>query len=205
MKIRTWYLALPTLMLFAAFATWAGTINLQWDAVSPQPAKYAVYSGPSSGQYDTRKEVPGSVVQTEVPVLDCMTGYAAVKAVSVEGEESAEFSNEVSGWGRPIVVSANPQAYKIPQGNQTIDYTIAIEGVNFQPGATVNVSGNAQVLNVTVVSCRRLTGTLRVDNTVALGQVDVEVENPDQVFGTGVSLLTFYHGPPPVGGLTVAP
>ena len=186
-------------------ALWAGTINLQWDAVDPPPAKYRVYSGPSSGQYDTQKDVPGSVVATTVPVLDCSVAYAVVKAVNTQGEESAEFSNEVYGWGRPIVVSGHPQAVKVPQGNQTVDYPIVIEGVNFQAGATVNISdASAQVVSVAVTSCRKITAVLRVDNTVALGQADVEVINPDQVYGTGSSLVTFYHGPAPVGGLRKA-
>lgn len=207
MKIKTWPIALACFLVPVLSAgVFAATMSLQWDAVDPQPAKYRIYSGPSSGQYDTTKSVPGSVLATTVPVLDCMGAFAAVKAVNLQGEESAEFSNEVNGWGRPIVVSANPQAYKVPQGNQTIDYPIVIEGVNFQPGATVNVSdASAQVLSPVVTSCRKITAILRVDNTVALGQADIEVENPDQVFGTGSSLITFYHGPAPVGGLRKAP
>jgi hypothetical protein len=207
MKVPTWYLILPTLFIVVGFlAVQAGTMSLEWGPVSPQPAKYAIYSGPSSGQYDSRKEVDGTVTATVIPVLDCANTAAAVKAVNSEGEESLEFSNEVQGWGRPIVVSAAPQAFKIPQGNQTYDYPVTIEGVNFQPGATVEVPGSsAQIVNPVTVSCRKITATLRVDNTVALGIVDVEVVNPDSVFGTGSSLLTFFHGPPPVGGLSIVP
>lgn len=206
MKIRTWPIALACFLVpLTCAVVYAGTISLNWEPVSPAPAKYKVYLGPSTGQYDTTKEVPGSVTATTMPTLDCSAAYVAIKAVNAQGDESAEFSNEVSGWGRPIVVSANPQAFKVPQGNQTLDYPITIEGVNFQPGSNVNVIGNAEVVSVAVASCRKITAILRVDNTVALGQTDIEVVGPDSVYGTGQGLLTFYHGPAPVGGLSIAP
>lgn len=179
----------------------AGTISLAWDPVS-NAGGYRVYYGTSSGQYTSVYDA-GNSTQVDLTVSgDCLTYYTAVKAYNAQGE-SAEYSNEVSGWPRPQIAGLQPAAAF--QGSQI---TLNINGANFQSGADLvvdtsslptDVAGDPLVRleNVVVVSCDRIQAMLTVEPTVRgvramqVGEfpVGLEVRNPDSVFGSRISDL----------------
>src|SRR5262245_52398112 len=171
----------------AAFAARvsAGEINVAWDATSGATG-YKVYFGTASGSYTS----PGSPVtvsgtSTRITGLqDCRTYYVAVKAFNAAGE-SANYSNELSGWSRPSVVSATPST--AVQGDQVV---MDVQGTNFQSGATVEMNNpQITVTSVAVLSCNQIQLLATIEPTAAnirpaqVGSVDLTVENPDSVFG----------------------
>jgi len=165
----------------------AGTISIAWDPVEDTDlAGYRVYYGMASGSYSQSVDV-GNVLETTLTGLsDCTTWYVAVKAYDTAGNLSEGYSNEVSGWPRPIVRAASPASAE--QG-RTLD--VVLDGSNFQPGATVRFLAAGIVVNsVTVESCSRIRANVTVGGSAAVGASDVEVTNPDQVFGTGAGIFT---------------
>lgn len=179
----------------------AGTISLAWDPVQ-EASGYRVYYGLSSGQYTGVHDV-GNNTHADLNVSgDCRTYYVAVKAYN-SGGESAAYSNEISGWPRPQINGFQPAA--VAQGAQL---TLDIIGSNFQSGADVvvdteglptDIEGNPLVRleNLTVLACDRIQALLTVEPTVRgvramqVGEfpVDLEVRNPDNVFGSRLSEL----------------
>ena len=179
-------LAILFIGLFAASPTDAGTIALAWDPVSdPDLSGYRVYYGDTSGNLGNQLDI-GTVTQhTLTGLADCATWYAAVKAVNDTGQESDLFSNEISGWARPTIVSAVPGS--VEQGTQV---AITLTGANFQAGATVApLHPDVQVDAVVLNSCNELVVTLTIGSSAALGAFDLDVINPDDVFGTAIGLL----------------
>jgi hypothetical protein len=165
----------------------AGTIGLAWDPVSdPDLAGYRVYYGAAPGNYTQQIDLGAVTGHTLGGVSDCTTWYVAVKAVDAAGQESNLFSNEISGWARPTVLGANPSS---AQQGQRLDITIT--GTNFQPGASVAMSSpDLLVHSVTVTSCSELVADVTVGGGAPIGTIDVDVVNPDQVFGTGTGVFS---------------
>jgi hypothetical protein len=171
-----------TLGLLLARPARAGEINVAWDPV-PGASSYHVYYGLSSGNYGA--PITSTTNSATITSLqDCRTYFVAVKAFNGAGE-SPDFSNEISGWSRPVVSTTTPATAM--QGDQVV---VDIIGANFQGGATVDL-GNPHVIltGVTVVSCNHLQLIATVEPTgpsvrpAQIGRLDVSVENPDTVFG----------------------
>lgn len=189
----TKYWALLVGIFLSSVVATAGTIGIAWDPVAGA-VKYRVSYGNTTGVYPTiRDSIPNS---TALDVLDCGAYFVAVKAVDVNGEESATYSNEISGWARPLIMSASPALLKI---NRT--YTIRVYGLNFMTGAMAQVPGATAVVT-TRESCTSLLVSFAVPSSAPAGPVMVRVTNPDQVFGEA-AVVTFYQGPAPVTGVRI--
>lgn len=164
----------------------AGVINLTWDPVS-NATGYRVYYGSASGQYSRTFDAGNSTQAILTGLDDCSTWYVAVKAYNPAGE-SAQYSNEVTGWPRPELGAGAPTA-----AMQGESFTMSIPGANFQDGARIDVtSNNPRVLFQTerVISCRQIEVSVSVDpagpglRPAAVGtfDLDIVVTNPDQVY-----------------------
>lgn len=167
----------------------AGSIALQWDPVRGAKG-YRVHYGAESGRYDHVLDVGASESATITNLTECTTWYLAVKAYNGAGE-SPDFSNEVSGWPRPEVISVSPPA-RI-QGSQ---FTLAVEGANFQPGATLEIDNPYVFLDSsTTVSCKRIEVAATIEPTARgvrpaeIGRYSLTVVNPDEVFGVSRPLF----------------
>jgi hypothetical protein len=173
--------------LLAALPAAAGTISLSWNPVTHDDlAGYRLYYGTSPGNYTQTMDV-GLVTQATISGLDdCTTYYIATKAVTGDGTESEDYSNVVSGWARPELLSATPTA--LEQGSQG---QLVVDGHNFQAGAAIILSNaDVTVTGLTLNSCHQLVADVTVAGSAALGAVDVTVVNPDQVFGAAAGLFT---------------
>lgn len=186
-------LVFPILALFALFAApaLAGSIELQWDPVTdPDLEGYRVYYGTSPGSYDQNIEV-GNVTSYNLQGLaDCTTWYVAVKAYDTGGLESELYSNEVEGWPRPVVSSAVPA-----QGETGGQVSVTITGTNFMDGAIVDFLDAGIIVDaVTWNSCTEVVADITIASDAALGAKNIDVVNPDDVYGTGVALFTVVSG-----------
>jgi len=179
----------------------AGSISLRWDPV-PDARGYRIHYGTGAGQYSETVEV-GNITQATLHGLtDCTRYFVAVKAYNWAGE-SAEFSNEVSGWPRPRIDSYTP-TFAV-QGAQ---YTLDIRGVNFQTGAQLtwdesaiptDLAGNplVRIESVRSISCKRMQALVTVEapqrgfRPMEIGNLvlPVEVINPDSVFGGATAVI----------------
>ncbi len=191
------------LFLFAGVAAHAGTMGLRWDPVTaPDLAGYRVFYGTAPGVYGQSVDV-GQVTQTTLTGLDsCTVWYTAVKARTTAGLLSQSFSNQVSGWPRPELASADPA--DLPRGSRT---TFALNGDNFRPGSTVSFSGSGLTLvSAGVDSCNRMTVTVDVAANAPLGAVAVRVVHPDNVFGEapGVLQVVSDSSGPAISGFAVS-
>ena len=182
-KIRPGFLVPLIAAVSAATApATAGSIALSWDGTQGATG-YHVYSGTQSGVYTGFITTP-STTATITGLQDCAVYFVAVKAFNAVGE-SPNFSNELSGWSRPVVTSATPVTAM--QGDQIV---MDIVGTNFQSGAVVDL-GNPHVIltSVSVLSCTRIQLLATVEPTAQnvrpaqIGRLDLTVANPDSVFG----------------------
>ncbi len=162
----------------------AGTISIAWDAV-PGVKGYRVHYGRESGQYTKVLKVGDNTSATIKGLADCTTWYLAVQAYTRKARSA--FSNEVSGWPRPEVSSAEPKASM--QGSRL---TLEVVGRNFQPGATVAIDNPHVFLDSAVaLSCARIQVSAAIEPTVQgaraaeIGRFALTVSNPDDVFGVG--------------------
>ncbi|HEX6852795.1 MAG TPA: Ig-like domain-containing protein [Candidatus Polarisedimenticolaceae bacterium] len=175
------------LFLAAALASpaVAGTYSVAWDPVSDSDlAGYRVYYGASAGSYTQSVDV-GNVTQTTLNIADCQMWYVAVKAYDTAGNESASYSNEVSGWARPTVTGISPNA-----AEQGRTLSVTLTGTNFRAGSTVVFANAGVVVNsVQVNSCSQIVANVTVQPTAAVGTTNVDVEHADGVYGTGVGLF----------------
>ena len=80
----------------------AGTMSVAWDSV-PGASGYKLYYGTSSSNYTNVVDI-GNTTQATLTINDCVDYYVAAKAYNSAGE-SALFSNEVSGWAKPVLNS----------------------------------------------------------------------------------------------------
>lgn len=183
-----------TFLLGATTAATAGTVSIAWDPNSePDLAGYRVYWGQSPGAYTQSVDVGLVTQHTVTGLADCQTWYVAVKAVDDAGQESVAYSNEVSGWPRPTVVSALPAS-----GEQGARMDVVIGGTNFMDGAVASF-GNAgiTVLGVTRNACGELVADVQIAADAATGTTNVDVDNPDGVFGSGLGLFTVVEATEP--------
>jgi hypothetical protein len=179
----------------------AGTIDLRWDAV-PNASGYRIYygteSGTVSGIYPESIAVGNRTEATLNVPTDCTTWYIAVKAYNHAGDESVEFSNEISGWPRPMVRQI---ASAVEQCAQSTPVTII--GTNFRPGAQLLLDvggvltdfyGNSliRVDSADVISCNEIEALISVEPAargsraaeVGSNPLAVEILNTDSVWGS---------------------
>jgi hypothetical protein len=172
----------------------AGTASLAWDPVSDSDlAGYRVYYGTSPGSYTQSVDV-GNVTQATITGLtDCTNYYFGVKAYDTAANESTSYSNQVSGWSRPIVTSSTPSS---AEAGRTLNLTIA--GSNFPSGATAQFSNAGITVNSTTVNaCGQLTLNVTIASGATPGASNLDVTDPDGVFGTGTSIFTVVAGAAP--------
>jgi hypothetical protein len=175
------------LVAMAGLPAMAGTASLAWDPVSDTDlAGYRVYYGTSPGSYTQSVDV-GNVTQATITGLtDCTNYYFGVKAYDTAANESTSYSNQVQGWSRPIVTSSTPGSAE--QG-RTLNLTIA--GTNFASGATALFSNAGITVNSTTVNaCGQLTLNVTVASGATPGASNLDVTDPDGVFGTGTAIFT---------------
>ena len=204
-RTRIWVLAVCLALLAGPVA--AGTISLQWDPVLGATG-YRVYYGTSSGQYGNFMTVGNVNVATVTGLADCAEYFLAIKAFNFGGE-SAEFSEEISGWARPQVDAYGPAI--ATQGSQ---FTLDLSGANFDVGATlaldvtpypVDVAGNPLIRleSVNVLSCNQIQALVTVEplargfRAMEVGDLSLnfEIVNPDSVFGLGAAVLEILFNP----------
>jgi hypothetical protein len=148
----------------------AGSIRLEWDRV-PGATGYRVYYGITSGEYTDSVDVGLRTRATLQGLSNCRTWYVALKPYNSVGE-SAEYSNEVSGWPSPEVHYLSPSASE--QGSQI---AVEVVGANFQGGASASVSDYSAPADINgiplirlesaeVLSCTRMQAFLTVEPTV---------------------------------------
>ena len=200
-------LVLGLLVLVLPGVAAAGSISLAWDPVSGATG-YRAYYGTSAGQYTGVQDMGNATVGTLSVPGNCTSYFVALKAYDNQGALSAGYSNEVTGWARPAVTTISPAT--LVQGEQR---TLNIDGANFAGGADVdftiaNLPQNIQnedllrLENVQVISCTRIQALVTVEprskgrRAMKLGTyaVDVDVVNPDLVFGNGTKNLEVRFG-----------
>jgi len=182
MKIAPFMFAAMLTSASLTMTAHAGEINVAWDP-TPGATAYRVYFGTTPGVYSA-SITTSSASATISGLQDCTPHYVAVKALNGAGE-SAQYSNEVTGWPRPLITSATPVSAM--QGRQAV---LDLVGSNFQPGATIDV-GDENILlgSVSVLSCTHIQVLTTVEPTAAnvrpaqIGRRDVTVTNPDDVYG----------------------
>lgn len=166
--------------------THAGDIPIQWDPVeSANTAGYRIYVGQSSGAYgNTPINVPASSTNFVVTGLaDCTDHFIAVKAVDTSGNQSAQFSNEVSGY--PSIqmnrVLWNAVEQDVVAGTT---YTAKIEGANFQGPLTITLDAPGAVVSNTVfASCNVATFDVQLPTTTPGGTYTLTMRRPDSAVG----------------------
>jgi hypothetical protein len=174
----------------------AGTISVAWDGVSGATG-YRLYYGASSGQYTSSLDLGSRTEATLDGVADCTTWYVAVKAYNPNGE-SPQFSNEVSGWPRPVVETISPSS-----GMQGSQFTLDIRGANLRPGATVEVEDNPGVVLAApaVLGCDHVQVLTTVEPMAEevppakVGSFTVSVTNPDRAYGSSPGALEILINP----------
>ena len=190
------------LLSIASAGAFAGQVEIAWDSVSGATG-YRAYYGTTSGQYTGSQNMGNATSGNLTGLNDCTTYYIAIKAYNNAGGISADFSNQVTGWARPELDSVGPAL--IEQGDQV---TLNIDGANFAAGADINLvvenvpqsqSGEdlLRLNNISVISCNRIQALVTVEPTsrglraMEMGNytMNLDVVNPDQVFGAGTETL----------------
>ncbi len=181
MSIRCF--AVAAAIAVASLPAHAGAIHVQWDSVTGATG-YRVHYGSQSGQYNQSRDVGNTTSAVIDNLADCSAWYLAVKAYNSAGE-SPTFSNEISGWPRPVVGASSPSAEI--QGAQ---FTLNLSGSNFQPGATLEIDNpNVFLDSAAVVSCNQIQVAATVEPTsegvrpAEVGRFTLTVTNPDDVYG----------------------
>lgn len=184
----------------------AGTMSVAWDPV-PGASGYNLYYGTSSSNYTDVVDV-GNTTQTTLTINDCVDYYVSAKAYNAAGE-SAQFSNEVSGWARPVVTAG--ATLNATQGDQ---FTYTVSGSNFQPGAQFlidtasiptdqNGTPLVRVENPAILGCNQAQALITVDplgpgaRAMEVGSFNfaVQIVNPDGIFGTQNTSLVVGFNP----------
>jgi hypothetical protein len=187
--LRTFFLSVLILPLTSSLLL-GGEVQLAWDP-SETATGYTVYRGTDAGSLGDPLAV-GNQTQVGVDDLaDCTLWHFAVTASNVTGE--SEYSTQVSTWPRAVLQSALPAV--VEQGQQV---ALVVDGVNFRDGDVVTVSNPGITLEgVTLNSCQQLVLTLSVAAAAATGPVNVTVEHPSGVAGSGNALFTVSPPAPP--------
>lgn len=177
----------------AAFNLNAGTIEIEWDPpLTGETSGYKVYYGPSSGDYQWTKDAGAATSTILTDLDDCTTYFWAIKAYNSEGEESEQFSNELSGWPRPSIEIIDPDS-----GEQGGYLNIVIKGANYSEAPLIEIDNpGIKVLSTSQLGCNEIAVTIQIDpesegmNAAAIGTFDLTVINQDMVYGTMVSAFT---------------
>jgi len=188
-------LLLALAQLAFALPARSGTISLAWDpSSSTNLAGYRVHYGSSPGTYTQSLDVGNTTSATVTGLADCSTWYLSVKAYNTAGNTSTAYSNEVTGWARPVVASVGPSSAK--QGSRV---TLALTGNDFRTGATVQF-GNPliSVNSVSVASCTSVTADVTIAAGATVGSTNVDVMSADRTFGTLAGAFTVLSSVPPV-------
>ena len=197
-------LSLVTLLAVAP-AAFAGTMRLAWDPV-PGASGYNIYYGTSPSNYTNVIDVGNTTSTTINGINDCIDYYVAAKAYNATGE-SAQFSNQVSGWGKPQVNAA--ATMNAQQGDQ---FTLNVSGANFEPGASFQVAGNSipqdangislvRIENPSIVNCNQAQALITIEPLAAGGRamevgtfpLALEIVNPDGIRGSRASNLVINY------------
>ncbi len=102
------WIGVTLLLILVPRTVAAGTIKLAWDPVPDTDlAGYHVYYGTSSGAYTASLSVGKQTTATLSNLQDCQVYFVAVKAVDSNGNESASYSNEISGMSAPVPASVS--------------------------------------------------------------------------------------------------
>jgi Purple acid Phosphatase, N-terminal domain/Quinohemoprotein amine dehydrogenase, alpha subunit domain III len=189
------YVVLALALLACALPAVSGTIPLAWDAVpGTNVAGYRVYYGSKPGTYTKSLDVGNTTSATVTGLADCTTWYLSVKAYNTAGTESAAYSNEVTGWARPVVASVAPASAK--QGSRV---TLTLTGNDLRSGATVQFGNpSISVNSASVASCGGLTADVTIAAGATVGSTNVDVMNTDGTFGTLAGAFTVLSGAKPV-------
>lgn len=165
----------------------SGTFGLAWDPVAnTNLAGYRVYSGSAPGTYTQSLDVGNTTSATVTGLADCRTWYLSVKAYNTSGTESTAYSNEVSGWARPVVASVAPSSAM--QGSRV---TLTLTGNDFRGGATVQfVNPGISVNSISVASCTSLTADITIAPSAIFGPTNIDVTNADGSFNTLAGAFT---------------
>jgi hypothetical protein len=166
----------------------SGTIEIEWDPpLTGQAAGYRVYYGTSSGNYQWAQDAGSATSAVLRDLEDCTMYYWAIKAYDSIGQESEEFSNEVSGWARPVVFYLDPES-----GQQGESLDITIHGSNFSPEPSVETDCTGiQAISASSLDCNTMSVTFQIDpesrelKAAAVGScaVDVISEDMDRAYG----------------------
>lgn len=154
----------------------AGTIKLAWSPVNDADlASYRVYYGTISGVYSQWEVAPkepqscmvsggGSqqsvscIVHEITNLQDCEIYYVAVKAVDANGNESVQFSNEVSGMSAPQIAQVTPSEAKQGVGN----LNVLLTGNNFDTQAQPDFGPDIIVNSFNSVSCTQIQANISI-------------------------------------------
>ncbi len=184
----------------------AGTMSVAWDPV-PGAYGYKLYYGTSSSNYTNFVDI-GNTTQATLTINDCVDYYVAAKAYNSAGE-SALFSNEVSGWAKPVLNTGG--TINATQGDQ---FTLDVSGSNFQPGAqflinTASIPSDqngtplVRIENPAILGCNQAQALITVDplgpgaRAMEVGAFgfDVQIVNPDGISGTRSTNLVVAFDP----------
>jgi hypothetical protein len=156
----------------AARPALAGTVSLAWDPVTDSDlAGYRVYYGTAPGTYTQSVDV-GNVTATTINGLtDCTTYYFGVKAYDTANNVSTNYSNEITGWSRPLVQTATPAS-----AEQGRTLSVVITGTNFQAGAVADFTkAGINVNSTTVNACGQVTANITITGAATPGLSSIEV------------------------------
>jgi hypothetical protein len=165
----------------------SGSISLAWDPIEDRPdlIGYRVYVGTTSGDYDRIASASEAAV-TVSGLQTCTDYFLAVKGRAISGRESYGFSNEISGWPRPVILSVDPPT--LPSGSET---DVTVSGLNFQSDARVEFADpEIAVISTTSNGCGEIVARVSVPPEAAPGPRDFEVLNSDDAFAPASGLVS---------------
>lgn len=166
-------------LVFFFHENFAGTIKLRWDPVSDSDIYgYKIYYGYESAIYTYSADVGNVTTYTLTNLNDCITYYIAVTSYDFYRNESG-YSNESSGWPRPVLESLSPSNAK--QG-ETVSVTIA--GINFAEGSYPEFDSPDIILNDYYRNhCEEIIAEITIaggsgEKPAQIGFYDVLITNP---------------------------
>jgi hypothetical protein len=166
---------------------------MKWDPVEdPDLEGYRIYYGTAPGSYSYTKQVGNITSYTLEDLSDCARYYIVVSAYDTSGNES-DYSNEVNGLPKPIVLSASP--FSAEKGRTL---TVATKGHNFDEGAVLKTDDpGITVHSTSYINCNQLNSDVSITETALEGLHDFTVENPDGIQGSGIGVFEVEPVVPP--------
>lgn len=169
-----WTLAFVAAFVLAAEPSLAGDMDLGWDPV-PQSdvAGYRIsYDTEPGGNYRSFIDTSNVTSFTLQGLSNCTRYHVAIRARDTGGLLSPAFSNEISGFPHPSIVSMTPSSL-----GRGASADVVISGRNFAPGATATLP-NVMVDSTAVDSCGQMTVHITV-GPAATGALTLTVRNVD--------------------------